>query len=245
MKNVLVTIILFLISYSAFSQHLLVLKDDKRNVIKVHLENGVSVYYSDWPDTTRNQMKAVLQKDVLSLTPIAVSDVDSVLTVVSKERDLREAAAIRSETKGFKKHKAYYAQKLMMGFHNEVFQYGMSLEAGMEVINKYRIGFGSGGERVYIDSIYAAQIPFFLSLNYTFWDIKKETQVYGLASTGYNFELNENDGIGNSRLFTVGIGVCFFNTIVLEMYYKSQKAEITYPGNSRANLIGINLGFLL
>lgn len=233
-------------SIPVFAQHLLVLKQNNRRVIKVHQEKNASVYYSDWPDTSKNIVKAVLQNDIVSLTPVQPADIDSVFSVVSKENAIKEEKVKQSDARG-KKPKAYYGQKFLFGSGDEVFQCGMSIEVGMEIIDICRIGFGVGGERIFVKGVpgYGGQIPIFLSFNYNLLKIAVKSRVYGLANVGYNIVPDADDKLGNSRLWTLGVGICLQDLIIVEGYYKSQAANTLYQDNGRSNLLGINLGFLL
>lgn len=241
MKNFIVTIIGLMISIPVFSQHLLVLKNNNRKVVNVQQENGTSVYYSDWPDTTKKDIKAALQDDIFSLTPIQASDVDSIVAVVSAKNDLRDAKVNRLH----KKYGSYYAQKVSIGYNSEISQIGMAVECGLEVIDKYRMGIGFGVDKIVVDSAHAIQTPFYLSCNPIILKMKNENRVYGIVNVGYSFVLNEDEKLGDNRLMTLGMGMWFQNFFIIELYFKSQRAQTIYQENGRANIVGFNFGFLL
>jgi hypothetical protein len=151
------------------AQHLLVLKSNKQKVIKVYQENEVSVYYSEWPDTTRNDVKAVLQNDISSLTPIISFQVDSIFAVVSAERELKiEENAQKEHMKRMNKHQLYLLPKMSLSFFTNRLHYGGFFEAGLEFKNNYRVGLGIGyeGTNQGRGFIYTTQLPVLISGNY-------------------------------------------------------------------------------
>jgi hypothetical protein len=235
MKAVFLTFILCLCIVPLYAQHLLVQNNAKRSVIKVHQESDVSVYYSEWPDTSKKELKAVLQKDIQSLTVIAESDIDSVYSVVSVEREMEKTKAAKREKIG-----AYFSGKASFGYNSDRYQVGMFIEGGIEVKHKYRIGLGCGGERVN-QVVNGTQIPVYISVNRTLFNIKNKHEIYALGNAGYNFVLNENENQINSRLLLLGVGVCLKDLFIVEVYYKSQKAHET---NQRIDVFGYAFGFL-
>lgn len=264
MKKLFGTILSLMICIPAFSQHLLVLKSSIQKVIKVHQENQTSVYYSDWPDTTGNNIKAVLQNDIASLTPIASFQVDSIFAVVSTEREKRiEAKAQKEQMKRLNKYRLYFLPKASMGFYTNRLHYGGLFEAGVEAKNKYRVGLGVGyeGTNQGRGFIYTSQMPVYISGNYIVMKPGAKNTLHILLNAGYNFVMEgrfnssrdrdiqdayldyTKDQLKNNVFVTIGVGVCLEDKYLIEVFYKNQTTNVTYPIDERVSLIGVNIGY--